>query len=452
MNTNRLRSRSRFLLWVSLGMFGVLLFSYGQLEFQWPGSPAAAPVEVRGRILTEDGTVLAQSLKDPQTGLYRRIYPQKTLAGALLGVMGTDRGLSGVELAYDDELRGGEDVVLTIDPWVQAVLEAQLDLRAREHQGVYGSAVMLDTVSGKVLAAVSWPPFDPNRWREFPQDRWRNRPFTDSYEPGSVIKALVVAAALNEGLTRPEQTYDTPMWRSIGRNRIRDAVQHPARLTTREVLRYSSNVGMSHIIEPFSREGMHRYFKQFGFGEDTGIENIYTEDGLLYPPGRWSEIQKVNMSFGQGMTTNTVQVAAAYNALANDGRYITPYLVKKDRVFSSREVVRPETARTMRELLRRVIVDGIPQAAGLEGYDLSGKSSTAQVVVNGRYSNEIYNSLFAGFFPSNLPKVTLVVMVNGAKVRYFGSMLAAPVFRDVAGELMSRWGWVPDFPQRQQQP
>lgn len=450
MELKRIRSRSKILLFISMLMFMVLVIAYAKLEWRLPGAPMDTTDVLRGRILSEDGTILAQSVHDPATGLQKRIYPQKTLAGALLGVLGTDRGLSGLELFYQEELASGRDVIVTLDPSIQTVLESQMNRYATENQGVYGSAVILDTPTGKILAAASWPTFDPNNWRNYPTERWRNRPFVDSYEPGSVIKALVVAGILNDGKTHPEQTFDTPMWRAIGNNRIRDAVQHPPRLTTREILRYSSNVGMSHLVQNYPDQSLYDYLKQYGFGEATPIENLYTEDGVVYPPSRWSDIMKVNMSFGQGMTTNTVQVAAAYNTLANDGQYTAPYLVAVDRIREERQVLTETTARTMRDLLRRVVDDGIKTAAGIPGYDIGGKSSTAQVVVNGRYSNEIYNSLFAGFFPANQPKVTMVIMVHGAKKNYFGSMLAAPIFRDVASEMVSQWGFPPDWKRLQE--
>lgn len=447
MELKRIKIRSRVLLGFSIFMFMILVIAYAKLEWHMPNQPMLDGDALRGRILTEDGTILAQSIRGENYGEFKRIYPQKTLAGQLIGVMGKDRGLTGLELFYEEELRSGRDVVVSIDPWVQSILESHLHRQATENMGEYGSAVVLDTHTGKILAAASWPAFDPNRWREYPdfQKQWQNRPFMDTYEPGSVVKALTIASVLNDGRLTPNTWFDTPMARRVGGATIHDSVFHPPKLDTRHVLRYSSNVGISHMVENYSNEQMYNYFKGYGIGQAVPLENVPSQDGILYNWKNWKLIQKVNMGFGQGLTTSTLQMAAAYNVIANDGRYIAPYLVSADRIREEREVLRPETARTMRSMLRAVIEEGIPTAASVPGYQLGGKTGTAQVVVNGRYSSEIYNSVFAGFFPSNNPRVTMVVMVHGAKKNHHGSQLAAPIFRDVAAEMLSAWGIPPEW-------
>ncbi|GGJ18067.1 peptidoglycan D,D-transpeptidase FtsI family protein [Deinococcus roseus] len=447
MELKRIKIRSRVLLGFSIFMFLILVYAYAKLEWHMPNQPALNPNLVRGRILTEDGTILAQTIPGAKYGEFKRIYPQKTLAGQLIGVMGTDQGLSGLERFYEEELRAGHDVITSIDPWVQAIVEAHLNTQATENMGEYGSAIVLDTHSGKILAAATWPPFDPNKWRSYPdfQKQWQNRPFMDTYEPGSVVKALTVGAVMNDGLTTPNSWYDTPMARKIGGATIHDSVFHPPKLDTQHILRYSSNIGISHLVENYSDQQMYEYFKGYGIGQDIPLETLPAQGGILYNWKNWKLIQKVNMGFGQGLTTTTLQMAAAYNVLANDGRYIAPYLISADRIREEREVLRPETARTMRTMLRNVIEEGIPTAASVPGYQLGGKTGTAQVVVNGRYSSEIYNSVFAGFFPSNQPKVTMVVMVHGAKKNHHGSQLAAPIFRDVASEMLSAWGLPPEW-------
>lgn len=453
MELKRIKSRSRILLGISIFMFLILVIAYAKLEWHMPTQPMFNPDIMRGRIITEDGTILAQSIKGENYGEYKRIYPQKTLAGQLVGVMGKDEGLAGLERFYEEELRAGQDVVVSIDPWIQNVVESQLNKYATENMGEYGSAIVMDTHTGKLLAAATWPSFDPNKWRSYPdfQEQWRNRPFLDSYEPGSVVKALTVASVLNDGRLTPNTWFDTPMARRVGGATIHDAVAHPPKLDTRHVLRYSSNVGISHMVENYSDQQMYKYFSGYGLGQEVPLEGVPTEDGILYNWKNWKLIQKVNMGFGQGLTTTTLQMAAAYNVIANDGRYISPYLVTADRVREEREVIRPETARTMRSMLRSVIEEGIFTNAGVMGYQLGGKTGTAQVVIDGRYSKDIYNSVFAGFFPSNQPRVTMVVMIHGAKKNYHGSQLAAPIFRDVAKEMLSMWGLPPEWDVIEQQ-
>lgn len=433
----KLRNRSRVMLALWLTAFLLLVYAYAQLELRLPQGYAAQTKIVRGSILAADGTVLARTVGE------KRLYPQGALGGQLLGMVGTDGGLEGIEATYQARLAAGEDVTLSIDPRLQAVTESVLARAVKERRGEYGSVVALDVRSGRVLAAASYPPFDPNNWRNSPAADRRNRPFLDVYEPGSVVKALVVGAALNEGYVTPGTTYTTPMWRKVGRNVIHDAVAHPPTLTTKQVLRYSSNVGMSHIVEHFAPQDLHRYLGEYGFGRSVDLPGVFAQSGQLQPWRRWSDIVRANNAFGQGMSSTTLQLAAAYNTLANDGVYRSPELVLGEAVGAERRVLRPDTAKTVRELLRAVIEEGIPHAAGIPGYSLAGKTGTAQVAQNGGYSKTLFDSVFAGFFPAENPRVTLAVMVHGARESYHGSQLAAPIYRDIAAELFSQWAYPP---------
>lgn len=440
----KIRLRVRVMQLTALLAFVSLVAAYAQLEWGLPQNVRRAVVSSRGSIVAEDGTVLARSVGA------RRVYPQGTLAGQLLGMMGTSSGLEGVEAAYDAELSGGETVTLTLDPYVQGTAETLLRQAVAAHQAEYGSVVVMDTKSGKVLAAASFPSFDPNAWRGTDASVRRNRAFIDRFEPGSTVKGLVVAAAIQEGLTTPGTMYSTPMVRRIGDSRvgatIHDAVQHPGALSTKQVLRYSSNVGMSHVVERFENDKLRGYLSSYGFGQPVNLPVLSAASGSLQSLRHWDTVVKTTNAFGQGMSTTLLQLTAAYNALANDGLYVTPRLVVGEDQAPGHEVLSAQTARTTREMLRAVITDGIPQAAGIPGYSLAGKTGTAQVVVGGRYSSSIYDSVFTGFFPSASPRVTIAVMVHAAKVRYHGSMLAAPVYRDLAAAILSKWGALPDVP------
>ncbi|SMB92221.1 peptidoglycan D,D-transpeptidase FtsI family protein [Deinococcus hopiensis] len=439
----KIRSRSRLMQFIALFLFLTLVWSYAQLEWNVPQAVRHTVMQARGSILAADGTVLARSVNG------KRVYPQGQLAGQLVGMMGADSGLEGLEHAYNRVLEGGQDVRLTIDPGVQAAAEAALGKTVPEHQGEYGSVIVMETRTGRLLAAASYPPFNPERWTEYSAHDRRNRPFLDVYEPGSTIKALVVAAAFNEGLTSPETVYDTPMSRYIGKrwgSTIHDAVQHPGRLTTRQVLRYSSNVGMSHIVEHFAPERMRGYLGAYGFGSDVTLPRLPTETGSLQPLRKWDDLVRVTNAFGQGMSSTTLQLAAAYNTLGNDGMYVPPRLVEGEGSGDAgerHEVLRPTTARTTRAILQDVIEEGIFSQAGIEGYALGGKTGTAQVVGPRGYSSSLYDSVFSGFFPVDAPRVTITVMVHGAKVEYHGSQLAAPIYRQIASAVISRWAAVP---------
>ncbi|GGM01891.1 penicillin-binding protein 2 [Deinococcus aerophilus] len=418
-----------------------LVWAYAQLEWGVPQTVKRNLVQARGSIMAADGKVLARSVDG------KRVYPQGTLAGQVVGMMGTSNGLEGLEYAYNRVLESGEDVHLTLDTFMQAAAESALARAVPAHEAVYGSVVILEARTGRVLAAASYPRFDPNKWREYSQDDRRNRPFLDVFEPGSTVKGLVVAAALNEGLTTPTARYDTPMRRHVGGrwgSVINDAVQHPLTLTTQQVLRYSSNVGMSHIVEQFEPEKMRNYLLDYGFGADVDLPVVSTATGRLQPLRNWDDLVRVTNAFGQGMSSTTLQLAAAYNTLANDGRYLPPRLVEGAAGSTQRrEVLRPEVARTVRKMLQEVVEEGIPTQAGVKGYALGGKTGTSQVVVDGRYSSTVYDSVFAGFFPANAPRVTVAVMVHGAKIGWHGSMLAAPIFQEVSSEILSNWAAVP---------
>ncbi|ADV67721.1 peptidoglycan D,D-transpeptidase FtsI family protein [Deinococcus maricopensis] len=433
----KIRNRSRLMLVLALASFLFLVYAYAQLEWHLPRTVTAPHAPVRGSIKTMNGTILARSVGQ------KRMYPQGPLAGQILGMTNMDGGLEGAERVFDEQLSRGEDVVLTIDPGAQAAAESALAKYVPEHRADWGMVVALEVKTGRVLAAATYPPFDPNNWRNYDASVRRNRPFVDTFEPGSPVKGLVVAAAMNEGLTTPTTQYSTPMVRVVGRKAIHDAVDHPGQLTTRQVLRYSSNVGMSHIVEGFDKAKLRDYLYQYGFGRSVDLPDMPTSYYPLQALRRWDDLVRVNNAFGQGMSGSLLQLTAAYNTLANDGMYVSPQLVQGAVQGERREVLRPETARTIRMLLRGVIEDGISRQAGIKGYSLAGKTGTAQVVTEHGYSQTDYNSTFAGFFPAEQPRVTLAVMVHGAKVDYHGSMLAAPIYRDIAGEIIARWAAPP---------
>ncbi len=436
----KIRNRSRVMQVLALAMFLSLVWAYAQLEWGVPHTVKRNVLQSRGSILASDGSVLARSVGG------QRVYPQGVLAGQVVGMMGETDGLEGLEAAYNRSLQAGENLKLTIDPKTQAAAEAALAQGVKEHHGEYGSVVIIETLTGRVLAAASYPPFDPNNWRNYSAETRRNRPFLDTYEPGSTIKGLIVAAALNEGLTTPTTTYSTPMERYVGGrwgSTIHDAVPHPPTLTTKEILRYSSNVGMSHVVENFAADKERAYLSNYGFGQDVQIPVVATATGRLQRPSEWTDLVRVTSAFGQGMSSTTLQLAAAYNTLANDGLYVSPRLVEGTPAGERREVIRPESARTIRGLLQAVIAEGISNAAGLKGYALAGKTGTSQVAVNGKYSDSLFDSVFAGFFPADAPRVTIAVTVHGATTNYHGSMLAAPIYKKIAASVISNWAAAP---------
>lgn len=439
-----IRQRAYLLQFIALVVMIVLMWGYAQLEWGMPHTVKKSVVQQRGTIVAADSSVLARSVDG------KRVYPQGMLAGQIVGMMGATEGLEGIEKAYDASLAAGQTVQLTIDPKTQASAELALSEGIKKHEGKYGSVIVMETRTGRILAAASYPPFDPNEWRKFSPEERRNRPFLDVYEPGSVIKALSVAAAMNEGLTTPKTEYSTPMERTVGdkkgRSLIHDAVDHPPRLSTKYILRYSSNVGMSHIVEKFDPPLMRQYLVNYGLGRSLQMPALPSETGRLQDVRRWNPLVRATTSFGQGMSSTTLQLAAAFNTIANDGLFVTPRLVEGEAAGEKREVLRPQVARETREMLQAVIDEGISKTAGLDGYALAGKTGTAQVSLGAKgYAQDLYDSTFAGFFPAEQPRATVVVMVHGAKRDYHGSMLAAPIYQKVAAALISQWGAAPEI-------
>ncbi|RJF72755.1 penicillin-binding protein 2 [Deinococcus cavernae] len=436
----KIRNRSHIMQAVALLLFLSLVWAYAQLEWGLPNTVKRNVMQARGTIYAADGSVLARSVNG------KRTYPQGHLAGQVLGMMGDTEGLEGLEAAYNRTLEVGEDVKLTVDPRTQASAEAALAEGVKAHKGEYGSVIVMETLTGRILAAASYPEFNPNNWRSYSAETRRNRPFLDVYEPGSTVKGLVVAAAMNDSLITPDTLYNTPMQRHVGGrwgSVIHDAVDHPATLNTKYVLRYSSNVGMSHIVEKFPATDMRNYLLNYGFGQDVQLPVLSTATGRLQNIRKWDDLVRVTSSFGQGMSSTTLQLAAAYNTLANDGLYISPRLVEGATPGERREVLKPATARKTRDMLEAVIEEGISHSAGLKGYALAGKTGTSQVVVGRTYSKDLYDSVFAGFFPADAPRVTVAVMVHGAKLDYHGSMLAAPIYKKIAAGLFSDWAAAP---------
>lgn len=431
----------------------------------------------------------------------RRIYPNEKLLAPILGAIGMEgKGLEGLELSLDPILSGerkkvtvrrdargrpltvdgkmfiqspeGSEVFLTIDSEIQHELEKELDNVTMDFDADQAFGVILEPQTGEVVAMGMSPGFDANRALKTNVEKRRNRSVTDTFEPGSVIKALAVAAALEEGLIQPNTRINTENGRmKVGDRWIREADERHRwqSLTVSEVLAYSSNVGTTKIALDLGDKRLRKYMEQFGFGRKSGIELPGEARGALLPLP-WRDHLLSNVSFGQGMTATPLQVAAAYAAIANGGIWREPTLVrgqresgadrmvslcegKKDstKIFCQREearvVIRPETSQAMRLLLAGVTGrGGTGLNARVEGFPVAGKTGTAQKVAPGGrgYMTGAYISSFAGFLPANDPKYVIYIVVDHPKNRsYYGSQVAAPVFSRMATFISRLEGWAP---------
>jgi cell division protein FtsI (penicillin-binding protein 3) len=426
------------------------------------------------RWVTPDAAERVRALALPGIHLHserRRFYPNGSLGGPILGFADRDgRGLSGVELLFDAELRGasaelhvnrdgggrvlptavkspetrsGQPITLALDLELQHFAEKALAESLNKTGARHATLVALDPRTGEILALAEAPSFDPNRfWLEDPS-AYRARAFVDTFEPGSTFKPFSIAVALEAGVTRPEEVFDCEAGRfRIGGRTIRDYHPHDL-LTVTDILRVSSNIGTAKIS---ARLGAHQLvdgIRRFGFGRTTGSGFPGEVSGSLREIREKQAIERANLSFGQGITATPVQLVAAMAVFANGGMRVTPRITKSpvgtppvagERVLSER------TTRTVLEMMRRVVEDGTGKAAGLPHVAVAGKTGTAQKVKNGIYSQTDYVASFIGIVPVESPRLVIGVFIDEPRGFRTGGMVAAPVFREVAGYAVDKLG------------
>jgi cell division protein FtsI (penicillin-binding protein 3) len=408
----------------------------------------------------------------------RRVYHEGHLAAQLLGFTDVDgRGISGVELQFDDLLRGkdgyvimhrdglgrarhavdyprveaqhGKSIILTINKDYQAICEEELHKGIQEYDAEGGLAVMLDPRTGEVLAMVTYPPIDPARAGDYDQSLTRNRVVTDMFEPGSVFKVVTVSAALDHALVMPEQkffaeqgTYQIALGRGEFRT-IRDF--HPyGILTFQEAMEVSSNIVMAKVSDLIGAERMYRTARNFGFGTETGVQLPGEISGELKRPTQWWGTTLNSIAYGYEVGVTPLQIAAAYAAVANGGVLHKPSIFhgifgdgqqEALRPQTIRRVTTPETAGKVQEFLIGVVERGTGTSARIPGMIIAGKTGTSRKVVNGKYVPGIYTATFAGFFPAENPKAVCVVMLDTRSTIYTGGLASAPIFKRIAEKI-----------------
>jgi len=421
-----------------------------------------------------------RALREPGLGFLPeslRLYPNRELAAHVVGFEGAEGGLEGVERAFNTELAGvpgkaiagrdalgrevaaphllkapqpGHGVALTIDSAIQYIAEREIDAAYRRTHAKAAMAVVLEPRTGDILAMAIRPTFNPNTFLDVPSaDYWRNRAVTDPFEPGSTFKAIMAAAALEEGVVKP----DDRIYGENGAITLAGATIHDWKkygwLTFAEVLQNSSNVGSIKVGLSLGRERYHRYMKAFGFGTTTGVGLAGESRGLLRDPQRWSLLSLPTMSIGQEISVTALQLVAAFGAIANDGTLMQPRLVRstmdpdgrEERRFEPRavrQVISPETARTLTGILVRVVESGTGHFAAIPGYAVGGKTGTAQKLdpATGRYSRAPGVLSFVGFAPADDPRFAMLVMLDEPKNEKWGSEAAAPVFNAIGREIL----------------
>lgn len=391
---------------------------------------------------------------------YRRFYPQGEAMAHVLGFTNVDdHGQEGLEYAYERVLAGrpglkrvirdrhgrtveevdlvrpaepGQNITLTIDRRIQFLAYRELKQAMDDTHSVSGSAVVLDVATGEVLAMANLPSFNPNAISLGTRDAHRNRAVTDVIEPGSTMKPLTVAAALEAGVITPHTIFDTnPGWIPNGRWKTTDTHNYGV-LDTTGVIRKSSNVGSAKIAMRLSKDQMYGFYSRFGYGATTGSGFPGESPGDLPKPEDWSGTTKQAMAYGYGVSVTPLQIARAYAAIGNGGRSVVPTFVKGE-AGESRQVLDPAIAAEVLRMMQTVTEPGgTATQAAILGYHVAGKTGTARINANGVYSKR-YNAFFAGLVPVDHPRFAMVVVLKDPDptLGYTGGLVSAPVFHNV---------------------
>lgn len=404
---------------------------------------------------------------------YRRYYPHGEVSAHVVGFTGMDdNGLEGIELSMNRPLTGqegsrrvitdarrnvvedvetlkpprdGGDVRLSIDTRLQFLAHSRLKQAVAEHKARAGSAVVLDSRTGEVLALANWPTYNPNNRAQLSGPPLRNRAFTDTYEPGSTIKPFIAAMALDAGRYSFETPIDCTGKLHFGRYAIGDAHPHGV-LSVAEVIQKSSNVGVAKIAAQFKPEEMWRVYDQLGFGSPLKLGIPGEAAGRLRNPASWKPVEQATMSYGHGMSVTLMQMARAYMVLARDGDLIPLSLTRVNAPpINGLQVFSAQTAREVRRMLELAAgPGGTAPKAQIPGYRVAGKTGTAHKLEGGTYANK-YIASFVGFAPVSDPRYIVAVMIDEpSNGMYYGGQVAAPVFSDIMNATLRATGVAPD--------
>src|ERR1041385_8041968 len=413
----------------------------------------------------------------------KRFYPNGSLASHVLGYVGLDgQGLGGVEQSYNEKISGepgqlflekdasgkpyesyeiaskpGQTVVLTIDQSIQYIAEQALQAAVQRSHAKSGTVIVLDPRSGEILALANAPTFDPNKVSEAKPETRSNWALQNIYEPGSTFKVVAFSAAIEKKLAKPEDHIDCQMGSiTVAGRLVHD--HHPyGSLTLTEALAKSSNIAAIKLGLRVGDQSMYDYIKRFGFGSKTGIELPGETAGLVRKVERWQPSSIGSIAMGQEVGVTPVQMVAAFGALANDGVRIAPHLIREVRgadgtvVYRAapeqRRVVSAETAIALRGMLEGVTLNGTAKKAQLDGYSAAGKTGTAQKIdpKTKTYSSTKFVGSFVGFAPVSNPQVVIIVVMDEPAGAYHGGDVAAPVFREIAEQILPSLGIEPDI-------
>lgn len=449
----------------------------------------------RGVIRDRKGRILAESVSSSveltlkskkntkksfkKTSGIKRVYPYGELLSSVLGYIGTDgNGLAGVEYSFDQYLRGengwsiiqkdglnrrysrigmpkkipqnGCDIYLTIDVQVQKIVEKVLIQSVKKYNAKAGMAIVMDPVTGNVLAMASVPTFNPNFWKQYSANQRINRCISHNYEPGSTFKVITAASALQENIMSEYDSIDA----NQGKYKIYDQVirDHKAygKLSFAQALSYSSNVCFAKIADELGNKRLYAYTRDFGFGAGSGINLAGEENGILHPVSNWSGRTRVTMAMGQEITSTLLQMVVAFSVVANGGVLIEPHIydkivglrnnqIKENKVKARRRVISEDVALRLRRMMKGVVDNGTGKRCRLPGLAIGGKTGTSQKIdkETSAYSQEAVWASFIGFAPVDCPELVCGVMLDEPANGESGGASAGPAFKQILQQLIS---------------
>ncbi len=402
---------------------------------------------------------------------FKRVYPEGELASHVLGGVGVDeQGLEGVENSYEHILsgtkgklcvyidgrkvpqayyieeiippKGGKNLILTIDKFIQFITDEALEKWVKKWEAKSGVAIVMDPRNGEILALSSYPRYDTNNYCNAEENSKINRGIRWLYEPGSTLKVPISAIVFERGRVKIDEVFDCRGGKiELYNVSIKDHKSFSF-LTFPEIIKYSSNVGAIKLALRMKEDEVFYYLKEkFQFSHRTKIDLPGEEKGILRPPSQWSGVSLGSIAIGQEIAVTPIQLLRAISAIANNGYIVSPHIVKKIKdglkeespIYNPPEKILSEkTAKTIKRIMEMVVEDGTGKLAKIEGVRIAGKTGTSQKFINGRYSDTAHTSSFVGFFPSDEPKYSIIVVIDEPKGSYWGGEVSAPVFKEIA--------------------
>ncbi len=417
----------------------------------------------------------------------RRYYPEASLAAHLLGFVGKNKegeniGYFGLEGYYNKDLTGlsgvikserdlidrpiffgiqekiepenGRDLVLTIDKSVQEIIKNKLALGLERYKAREGCIIVADPFTLQILGMVCLPDFDPDKYFLFSEDYFKNPAISNIYEPGSTFKPIIMAAALEEKALTPSDFYNERGPIKIGEYSIKTwNNKYEGKISMTRILEKSSNVGMVYVGEKLGKKKIYQYLKKYGFGELTGIDLQGEIVGLLKSEKEWYPIDYATVTFGQGIGITPIQMLRAFSCLINGGNLLVPFVVSKIKTEEKEIVVNPKiirrvvsnkTSEIMKKMLVSTIENGEIKWAKPDGYQIGGKTGTAQIPIKGRYDPSKTVASFVGFVPVSQPKLIILVVLREPQTSPWGSETAGPLFFEVVKDLIVYYNIAPE--------